>query len=412
MTAFQYTAKIREGQTIQAEVEASTRAEALSVLRTEGLTILNLTEEVCPPVQTPARSLLKWMRPMVNHPRRIPKGVLAVFCRQLSISLNAGVPLREALESIKQDEDHPGLRRKLDHIVELLNDGFPLSDALERQGGHFGTLFVSLIRSAEEAGSLGESLAQLATYLERSEQLQRKIRSVTAYPAFVALFFFSMCFIMTLVVLPRFRNIFADFSAELPMITRVVFGFSEWMMSNVIGLAIAGGAFIGIIWLVGKSDRSRVIFDRFVLRLPVLGATWQRIAVSRFSRNLAMMTRGGVPIASGIEIAAAVCGNQALKIALCRSADRIINGSEIANSFEVEKVFPRLFVRMVGIGERTGQLPEVLDKVAESYEKQVEGMIIVTMAIAEPAFICFFGILILIMVLAIYVPIFSVSSHV
>ena len=125
-----------------------------------------------------------------------------------------------------------------------------------------------------------------------------------------------------------------------------------------------------------------------------------------------MMTRGGVPIATGIEIAAEVCGNQALKNALCRSADRIINGSEIAMSFEVEKVFPRLFVRMVGVGERTGQLPEVLDKVAETYEKQVEGMIIITMTIAEPAFICFFGILILIMVLAIYVPIFTVSSHV
>jgi len=144
----------------------------------------------------------------------------------------------------------------------------------------------------------------------------------------------------------------------------------------------------------------------------MLGTTWQRIGVSRFCRNLAMMTRGGVPISSGIEIAAEVCGNQALKNALCRSADRIINGSEIAIGFGAEKQFPRLFVRMIGIGERTGQLPEVLDKVAETYEKQVEGTIIVAMAMAEPAFVIFFGILILIMVLAIYIPIFSVSSHV
>ena len=154
------------------------------------------------------------------------------------------------------------------------------------------------------------------------------------------------------------------------------------------------------------------VVDRVKLLVPVLGDCTRKIAVSRFCRNLYIMTRGGVPIASGIEIAAGVCGNVVLESALRRSTMRIVNGSEISQGLRVEKALPRMLVRMLGVGEKSGQVPEVLDNVADTYEKQVEGTIVMTMSLLEPLFICFFGALILIMVLAIYIPIFTVSSHV
>lgn len=413
MTAFAYIAKHPDGQTIQASLDAASRADALTTLKSDGLTILSLNAGNDTGITLPAtESRPRRLRRSWRAGGPIPLALQTVFCRQLAISVKAGLPLRDALESIEQDEDNVVLSRHLKRVILHLYDGVPFSDALERQGRAFGKLFVALIRSAEESGSLGETLEKLAEYLERADQLQSKMRSLIAYPLFVVGFFILVVTVMTLGVLPRFQSIFAGFSAELPAITRIVFGINHWIITHLLWLGVGAGAAGGLLYLFVKSRGGRRVFDRYALRIPVFGPCWQKISVARFSRTLAILSRGGVSIASAIEIAAGVSSNRAIESALMRTAERIVNGAEIAIGLQAEKDFPQLFIRMVGVGERSGQLPDVLNSVAGTYEKQVEATILVTMALAEPFFIAFFGVLILAMILAIYVPIFTVSSHV
>ena len=414
MRAFAYTAKTRDGQTIEAQVEANTRLEALSVLRSQGVTILDLASQESRSVEANPRPVVEMPSLRFKHPavRRLPLGVLTAFCRQLAISMKVGVPLRDALNSIEEDEEHVGMRRHLRAIIAQLDNGVSFSGALEGQGRAFGTLFVCLIRAAEESGNMDEALSRLADYLEKADQLRRKIRSLIAYPMFVGGFFVLVCAIMTVMVLPRFQSIFSGFSAELPLITRVVFGANAWVLDHGLWLSVL---VIGL-WLMlasmGRLSGGQLLVDQAKLKIPILGECWRKIAVSRFCRNMAIMTKGGVPIATGIELAAGVCGNLALENAFRRTAVRIVNGSEVSSGMRQEQAIPRLLIRMLGVGEESGQVPQVLDNVANTYEKQVEGMIVMTMAILEPVSICFFGALILIMVLAIYVPIFTVSTHV
>jgi type IV pilus assembly protein PilC len=165
-----------------------------------------------------------------------------------------------------------------------------------------------------------------------------------------------------------------------------------------------------LVFLYTRTSHGRLALDRFKLRVPVLGSCVRRLAVARFCRNLSIMVKGGVPVAKAIEIASGVCGNKALEQSLVRATERIVAGSDIASSLGEDRTFPRLVVRMVGVGEQSGRLPQVLEKISDAYERQVEGAIMVAMSLAEPLFICFFGILILVMVLAIYMPIFTVSS--
>ena len=332
----------------------------------------------------------------------------AVFMRQMSISVGAGMPLREALESIAEDLENQGFRRVVLDIVAKLREGHLFSEAAAAHPSVFTKLFVALLRVAEEAGSMPQTLDYLAMALERGDKLARKIRSIVAYPVFVAGFFILVCGIMTLVVLPKFQAIFGS-KASLPTLTRVVFGANRFLLDHILVIA---AVLIGIVVLFILYSRSPVgsqQVDALKLRLPVFGPCIQKFAVARFCRNFAIMIRGGVPVASAMEIATGICGNKAMEKALIRVRERILCGSTISGALGSEAVFPRLIVRMVGVGESSGKLPQVLDKVSDTYEDQVEGSITLATALFEPVIICFFGCFVLVLVLAIYMPVFTAS---
>lgn len=414
MAEFGYVAKNANGEEVRSSIQAPSRYEALSELRAKGLTVVSLSEVgVSPPEPTEAPRETKQTkhRPSSMRRSRISLGEKAVFCRQLSISINSGLPLRAALEAITEDMENPAFKQSLELVVKRLHEGEPFSGAIDGQPKVFDRLFVALIRAAEEAGSLPQTLDHLSSALERAERLGRKVRSITTYPIFVAAFFGAACVVMTLFVLPQFESEFKNLGADLPVLTRIVFSFNGWVIDHIVLVVLFVAAVVAGIVFYGRTDAGRMRYDRLALRIPVIGDSIRKFSIARFSRNLAMMMRGGVPVATAIEISSATCGNRVLERAVMDARGRIMDGYDISSSLRIENEFPRLLVRMVGVGESSGRLPEVLERVADMYEDQVEGSIMVITSLFEPVIICIFGVVILVLVLAIYIPVFTVASH-
>jgi type IV pilus assembly protein PilC len=407
MATFSYTAKQEDGELVRSTLRADTRHAALGLLRARGLVPLFVEEAGRGRKRASTRkrgSFTRWGGAISTSDR-------ALFCRQLAISVNAGVPLRESLESITEDLDKPSFKRVLDHVVDQLHAGVAFSDALSQHPNTFNTLFVALIRAAEESGSLPQTLEQLAGAEERSQKLQTKIRSITAYPIFIAIFFVVVCIVMTVFVLPKFQEIFSGYHTELPAMTRMVFRLNQFMIDHA--LLIVGGVAIAFVALTlwGRTLAGQYMGDRLKLKLPYFGPCFLKFAVSRFCQNFAVMLQGGVPVATAMEMSAATCGNRVMEKALLEARDRIIAGSGISESLDRDIKLPRLVVRMVSVGESSGRLPEVLERISLVYEEQVEAAIMVATSLFEPLVICLFGIVVLILVMAVYLPVFSAAGH-
>jgi type IV pilus assembly protein PilC len=409
MTTYTYKAKDSQGSIVESTIQAESRQEVLSMLRAKGLTTINL-EECDNRSGDSKKKKERGPKKSIIEPR-VRLTDITIFCRSLSISVNAGVPLRESLESIHEDMDNPGLKKVLGDIVNGLHKGLAFSDTLALHPKVFTPIFVGLIRAAEESGALALTLAQLSFYLERTEKLQRKIKTIMAYPAFIAGFFVIVCLLMALVILPKFQDIFGGFGSELPPLTQFVFSLNQFFLDNA--WLFLGGTIALVVGfnLYRKTPTGHRKTDALMLKIPFLGTCLQKFIIARFCRSLSIMVKGGVPIAHALEVTSAVTGNKVLEEALLKCRDQIIAGGGIAKSLDSQELFPRLLIRMLSVGEEAGQLPEVLEKVSDVYEDQVEGSIMVSTAMAEPIIICVFGVLVLVLVISIYMPIFTVATR-
>jgi len=406
---YKYTARDAKGKIVKGETAGDSRYSALTALQTRGLTVVAIEEpksiQMGPP-SLPPTAIKKG-----RFVRRVNLTERALFCRQLAISVSSGISLRESLETIASDLDNATFRAILQRVLRRLDDGASFSIAIAGEENVFDRLFVSLVRGAEESGTMPETLNYLATTLERSDRLARKVRSILAYPAFIACFFVIVTVIMTVFVLPQFRDVFASFGGDLPALTKAVLKTNAFILGNS-GLILSALALgVGGVLLYGRTPVGRLQYDTLWLKVPVVGECIKKLAVSRFCRNLGVMLRGGVPVAAAIEIASDILGNKAMEKTLLATRDRIVSGNDIASSLD-PKTFPRLVVRMIGVGESSGRLPEVLEKVADVYEDQVESSITVAMSLFEPLIIIVFGSIVLVLVMAIYLPVFTVASHV
>ena len=408
MPTFQYTAKDTSGRFVKGEIESVSKYEALSRLYTRGLTVLGMDDGtgavIAPRVLSTAKATKGFFL------RRVSLSEKAIFCRQMSISVSSGISLRESLETIMTDQDNATFRLVLQRILRGLDDGLPFSETIANESRVFDRLFAALIKSAEESGSMTETLSYLADSMEASDRLARKVRSIMTYPAFVGVFFVVVSVVMTVFVLPRFQEIFSSFGSDLPPLTHFVLTVNGFLVRNTVAILSTLAAVTVLVMLYVKTPSGRENYDRLLLKIPFFGDCIRKMAVARFCRNLGVMLKGGVPVTSAITIAAEVLGNRAIEASLKNSYERIISGSDIASSLD-QTMFPRLVVRMVGVGESSGRLPEVLEKVSDVYEDQVEGSIMVATSMFEPVIIVVFGCIILVLVLAIYLPIFTMASH-
>jgi type IV pilus assembly protein PilC len=407
MPLYRYTARDSKGLFVRGEIDSPSKYEALSQLYANGLTVLGVGEAggVRPTLaRMPAGLTRKGL--ML---RKVSLTEKSIFCRQLSISVSSGIPLREAIETIGADQENSTFRAVLQRVLRRLDDGLPFSQAIGGEGVVFDRFFVSLIKAAEESGSMTETLIYLAAAMEKSDRLARKVRSIMAYPIFVGVFFIIVSVIMTLFVLPKFSDIFLNFGGRLPLLTRVVLGGNQFIIDHLLWIVVGCAAVVGTLVFYVRTPFGRLQFDGFLLKLPVIGDLIRKVSVARFCRNLGVMIRGGVPVTTAITIASEVLGNRAMEATLLKTHDRIVEGNDIASSLD-RRAFPRLAIRMVSVGESSGRMPEVLEKVADLYEDQVEGGIMIVTAIFEPIIIIFFGCMILVLVMAIYLPVFTVAG--
>lgn len=422
MAIFNYIAKTNEGKEVRSSLEGSTRLEALETLRKKGLTVIDLfsAEEKSAPQtrvsqekkkQAAAQSQKKKGRTF-SFSSKVKMTDLAIFCRQLAISVNAGVPLRDAIEGIGMELEHPVLKRVSEDMVQQLHDGKSFSEVIAAHPKVFNEMFYGLIKVAEESGKLPETLAQLASYLEKADRLQRRIKAMAAYPIFIGIFFVVVCMIMTLVILPQFSDIFSGFDAELPFFTRLVFSVNDFLVNNFITLFISILVLVAGLVYYGRTESGSYRKDQLKLKMPFAGGCLKKYILARFCRSMSIMVNSGVPISNALEICADATGNQLVKRSVLGVREMIMTGNRIAASLDKAGIFPGLIVRMVSVGEDSGQLPEVLDNVSDLYEDQVEVSVMTSMALFEPLIICVFGAFILMLVLAIYLPIFSISLSV
>lgn len=416
MGVFSYIAKNKEGQEIRSSIDASTRLEALEALRKKGLTVVDLfgiehEKAGAAPKPTVVKPDVKAKRKAFTS-GKVKMGDLAIFCRQLAISVQAGVPLRDALDTIGQELEQPVLQAAVMDMVGQLNDGKNFSQAVESHPRIFNVMFCGLIKVAEESGKLPSTLTQLADYLERTDKLQRRIKAMSAYPKFIGGFFIVVCLIMTLFILPQFSDIFGGLGADLPIFTTVVFGINAFFVKHVVEIFAGVIVLTAALVFYGRTASGSYNKDRLKLKTPYVGDLALKYVLARFCRSLSIMVDSGVPISMALEICAEATGNQVLQRTVLDVRDRILTGHGIADSLAQSGIFPGLIVRMVSVGEDSGQLPEVLGKVADLYEDQVEVSVMTAMGLFEPIVICVFGVFILIIILAIYLPIFSVSASV
>ena len=404
---YTFVAKDDTGSRVKNSIKAKSRYEAISELKGQNLTVISVTPlSVSPKIKIVDMRAAR-AKKRTLFVKKVSSQELSAFCRQLSVSINSGVPIMDSLRGIAEDMDNPYFKNILTAVVDDIHKGGYFSDAISRYEDVFTPVFIALVKSAEESGSLNQVFEYLSQYLEKGVRLNQKIRSITAYPLFVLVFFVVVIFIITIFVLPRFEEMFTGFGAKLPLITRIIFNANRFFINNLAWFILSVAAFIALAVSYYRTEEGRYNADKLKLRLFIFGSLIKKYSIARLCRVLAIMIQGGVSIETAIEISSRACGNRVLERSLDYVREQIITGAGIAASLRHDGNFPSFVLRMIGIGESSARLPEVLNKISDMYEDQVEGSTMVLTSLFEPVIIIVFGFVVLVLVLAIYVPIFS-----
>ena len=335
---------------------------------------------------------------------------LQVFTRQLSVLISSGVPLVQSLEVLSKSPFGKPLRLALKKIVIDISEGKKLGEAFKIHPNVFDNFYVNMLMAGEEGGILDKVLAQMAVHIEKSVKLQAKIKGAAAYP--VVVLFISMAVIIGLLVyvVPKFVNMFESSGQTLPYLTTLVITMSDFIIQEwfslifiTIGLGISSRIYI-------HTDGGQTIFDRILLRLPVFGNFIIKSSMAKFSRTLASLLSAGVPILDSLDIAANTSGNSLVEKALMNTKEAVTKGDQISTSLAKAPFIPQMVIQMMAVGEQTGALDEMLNKVAEFYEDEVDVAVNAIMSLMEPIMIVFLGGIVAFFVIAMYLPIFNMAG--
>ncbi len=341
---------------------------------------------------------------------RVKTRDLVLFTRQFSVMIGAGLPLTRTLETLALQAENSALRDVARDTLRDVEAGHTLAGALERHPRVFTQLYVNMVHAGESGSRLDGILDRLATFLEKSEQIRRKVNGAMLYPGVVLAVAIAVVATLLLFVIPTFETVFASFDATLPLPTRVVIGFSRvvqnwwWALLAV----VVGAALILRRWAATDAGRRRL--DRMLLRLPVLGPLIRKAAVSRVTRTLGTLLSSGVPILEGLEITARTAGNRVIEDAIRTSRAAIQRGHSIARPLQETRAFPPMVARMIHVGEETGDLDEMLARIADFYDDEVDAGAESLLRILEPVLIVFLGGLVGGMIIAMYLPIFELIN--
>jgi type IV pilus assembly protein PilC len=400
MPLFKYVAKNEEGKTLTGTLEATDRDGLVSKLREKDLIIVSVNE---------AKEKAKAGGALFSR-RSIGLDDIVVFSRQLATMVDAGIPLVSALDILGEQVGNKTFSDIILRVRDDVETGSSLSDALSRHQRTFSTLFVNMVKAGESSGMLDEILDRLANYLEKTSNLQKKVRSALIYPAVITVMAFVITAILLLKVIPVFKEIFMGFGAALPTPTQILINVSDFL-TKYFFFAVGTLIVLGFVFLrYIRTEKGRLRFDSLILKMPIIGLLLRKVAVSKFTRTLSTLVRSGVPILNSLEIVGKTAGNKLIEQAVVRVHTSIKEGENIAEPLAKSGVFPPMVVRMVSVGEQTGELEKMLSKIADFYDAQVDAAISGLTSIIEPLIIAFLGIVIGTIVICMFLPIFKISQ--
>lgn len=398
MPLYRYKAKDSDGRTLSGTLEAESEKSLVNLLREKGLVIVGLTEEK--------------RRTKLGKGRKgkVKADDLVIFSRQLATMVNAGLPLMQSLNVLNEQMESKAFKAIGKEIEQEVEGGANFSDALAKHPQVFSRLFVNLVRAGEASGMLDEILDRVASYLEASTALRRKVKSALIYPAIITVVAILVVFFMVVVVVPSFEAIFSDFGGQLPLPTQILINISKLARKYIVFILAGMGVAIYFFRRYLRTDAGRLRWDRLTLNLPVFGSLLRKVAISKFSRTLSTLLKSGVPILGSLEIVGKTADNKVVEQALNSVRSSIREGESIAGPLGESGVFPPMVVRMISVGEQTGALEEMLGKISDFYDEQVSAAVSGLTSMIEPLIIVFLGLVIGGIVLAIFLPIFKMGE--
>ncbi|OGX06242.1 MAG: hypothetical protein A3G87_10050 [Omnitrophica bacterium RIFCSPLOWO2_12_FULL_50_11] len=404
MPEFEYVVKDKQAKSITGVREAATADDLIAWLREHDYLIVRINERKAK-VQIFSKSSVGGKRA-----RKIKMDELVVLSRQLATMVEAGVPLVQALSILTEQVENLNLQRVVQAIHDDVESGSSLSDAMSKHKKVFSALFVSMVRAGEQSGNLEEILDRLASYTEKTSALQKKIKSALIYPIVVATLAFLITFAMLTWVIPQFADIFKQLDAPLPLPTQLLISFSEVLRRNIVAVVIGtAGVFFSFFQII-RTKKGRLVLDTLKLKMPIFGPLILKVAVSKFSRTLSTLVKSGVPILNAFDIVGETAGNRQIELIVAEVRNSIKEGESISAPLGKKKVFPPMVVRMVAVGEETGELDKMLTKIADFYDVQVDNAVEGLTSLIEPLVIAFLGIVIGGIVIAMFLPILTLTQ--
>ncbi len=395
-----------KGRTVGGEIQSGeltfdTQDEALQALRKKRIIITSVREK---------KGDIKFTMPSIGG--SVSTRDLAIFTRQFATMINAGLPLVQCLDILSKQTEKERFRGIIAQVMREVEAGNTLAESLAKKENQkaFDELYVNMVEAGEAGGILDDILQRLATFIEKAEALKRKIQGAMVYPAVVMTVALLATAFMLIFIIPTFARMFTGFGADLPLPTKIVMGLSSFLRSFWwVLLLLIGGTIFGI-QRYYQTERGHLQIDRLLLRVPVIGDVIRKGAVARFTRTLGTLISSGVPILTGLEITARTSGNRVIQEAIMAARASIREGETIAAPLKVSNVFPPMVVQMISVGEETGALDDMLTRIADFYDDEVDTAVDALTSLIEPIMIVFMGGVVGGMVVAMYLPMFKLIN--
>ena len=409
MAVFQYVLKDTSGDRKEGEIKSATLDTAIQTLTAQDQVIITIKEQ---------DTSWDFLGPFLDEinlsferlKNRIPLTNLVFFTRQLATMFAAGLTIERSVQGLAADEKHPRLKKVLNKVVQNVRQGLNLSASFQRHPGVFNNLYIAMIKAGEISGNLDEILDHLATYLENIDDTRRKVRSAMTYPIFMLIFMATMITAMFIWIIPKFSDVYAQLGSKLPKATQTLVSLSEWISSNFGSILFFSFIIIVSIWMISKTRKGGFFIDSLILKLPVFGSLNKQAILNKFCKTFGILVGAGVPVLESTLLLSKVVDNRVYEEATLDASKDIREGYNISTALRRTEVFPSIMLQLTSTGEETGELGDLLDRAADYYYKQVNVLVDRMTTLIEPLLILAVGVVIAIMVVVTYLPVFHLGA--
>ncbi len=403
MPKFTWEGKNRTGKVQKGDMEAPNEAAVTAALRRQGVMASKIKER--------GKGLDIELKIPGMEPKISSKD-LVVFTRQFATMIDAGLPLVQCLDILARQQDNSTFKKILSKVKEDVESGSTFADALKKHPKAFDELYVNLVAAGEVGGILDTILNRLAAYIEKALKLKKKVKGAMTYPVTIIGIAVVVIAVILVFVIPTFEKMFADFGGTLPLPTQIVINISNFIQTYILVIIGAIIAFIFTVKRIYKTEKGRAFMDDWALKLPVMGVLIRKVAVAKFTRTLGTMISSGVPILDGLEIVSRTAGNRTVEKAIQHVKQSISEGKTIAEPLEKSGVFPPMVCQMISVGEQSGSIDTMLNKIADFYDDEVDDAVANLTSMMEPMLMLFLGTTVGGLVIAMYLPIFKLAGTV